>query len=322
MTNSSTNPDQQANAQASIDSLSEESLSEESLSEESLSEESFVVEAMESTSLDANADLETVLTAWHAATLRLEQTHNALRDEVRRLTDELDAKNRQLTRKNRLADLGRMASHIAHEVRNSLVPISLYLSLLRRRVSEDSGSLDIIGKVDSGMTTLEATVNDLLHFTSEREPHRVTVVIRDLIDEVILSLAPQLAAQAIDADIDVPGEIRILADENMLRRAVLNLVLNALDVMPDGGELVITAVESPAAIELEIADSGPGLPENARRNVFEPFFTTKSGGTGLGLSIVQRIADAHGGEVTACNCPEGGAAFTIRFVKSAMEAAA
>ena len=86
---------------------------------------------------DASASLETVLGAWHAATLRLEQTHQALRGEVRRLTDELEAKNRELARKNRLADLGQMASHVAHEVRNNLVPVTLYLGLLRRHVAGD-----------------------------------------------------------------------------------------------------------------------------------------------------------------------------------------
>src|SRR5262245_26153581 len=88
----------------------------------------------EGTLPDANSDLETVLAAWHHATLRLEQTHAALRAEVCRLTDELEVKNRELARKNRLADLGRIASHIAHEVRNSLVPVRLYVSLLDRRL--------------------------------------------------------------------------------------------------------------------------------------------------------------------------------------------
>ena len=121
-------------------------------------------------SLDASADLETVLAAWHGATVRLEQTHEALRAEVRRLTDELEIKNRELARKNRLADLGQMASHVAHEVRNNLVPVTLYLSLLRRRISDDSGSRDIVDKVEAGFTALDATVNDLLHFTADRDP--------------------------------------------------------------------------------------------------------------------------------------------------------
>src|SRR5262245_66110862 len=86
-------------------------------------------------------DLEAVLNAWHTATLRLERTHETLFAEVARLNNELEIKNRELARKNRLADLGQMASHVAHEVRNNLVPVSLYMSLLRRRLSTDSDSL-------------------------------------------------------------------------------------------------------------------------------------------------------------------------------------
>src|ERR1051325_8905344 len=92
-------------------------------------------------------DLQAGLAAWHVATVRLEQTHEALRCEVRRLTDELELKNRELARKNRLADLGQMASHVAHEVRNSLVPMKLYLSLLKRRIDVDRGSVDVLDKV-------------------------------------------------------------------------------------------------------------------------------------------------------------------------------
>src|SRR6476620_1934450 len=106
-------------------------------------------------------DLEAVLNAWHTATLRLERTHETLFAEVARLNNELEIKNRELARKNRLADLGQMASHVAHEVRNNLVPVSLYTSLLRR-LSEDSGSLDILAKIEAGFTALEATVSDLL----------------------------------------------------------------------------------------------------------------------------------------------------------------
>src|SRR6478752_7593279 len=85
-------------------------------------------------------DLSTLLAAWNEATDRLQHTHEALQAEVRRLTDDLEDKNRELARKNRLADLGQMASHVAHEVRNSLVPMKLYLSLLRRRIAEDSSA--------------------------------------------------------------------------------------------------------------------------------------------------------------------------------------
>ena len=269
-----------------------------------------------------NADLETVLAAWHTATERLEKTHEVLRAEVQHLTDELAAKNRELARKNRLADLGQMASHVAHEVRNNLVPVTLYMSLLRRRIAGDRGGLEILDKIESGFTALDAMVNDLLNFTSDRDPQLQPFPLRKLIEDVVASLAPQLAAQSIQTAIDVPRNQMITADRDMIRRAVLNLTLNALDAMPDGGTLTITSTADRSAVELEIADSGPGLSEDTKRRAFEPFYTTKRGGTGLGLAIVSRITDVHAGQVTALNCPEGGAAFTLRIPYPAREAAA
>jgi signal transduction histidine kinase len=256
-------------------------------------------------------DLQAILHAWNAATDRLQRTQEALRAEVRRLSDELEQKNRELARKNRLADLGQMASHVAHEVRNSLVPIKLYLSLLRRRIEKDPPSLEILEKVQSGFAALEVTVGDLLHLSSQRDPVRQEIPVRLLVEEVLSALAPQLAAQGIAVQVDCPPELRARMDPEMLRRALLNLVLNALDVLPAGGELVITACRTPAGLELEVADSGPGIPPALVERLFEPFFTTKQGGTGLGLAIVERIAAAHGGRVLASNCPEGGAAFTL-----------
>ena len=267
-------------------------------------------------------NLQAVLAAWHDATVRLERTHETLREEVGRLTTELEHKNRELARKQRLADLGQMASHVAHEVRNNLVPLALYMSLLQRRLADDQSSLDILAELDAAVSSLDVMVNDLLHFTSERGPQSTCVVTRRLVEDVLSALAPQLDAQVIRTTVDVPAGATLVADHDMLRRAVLNLVLNALDAMPDGGELVVTACASPWGWELEVADSGPGLDEETRRRAFEPFYTTKTGGTGLGLAIVQRVAEAHGGDVTAANCPEGGAAFTICIPRQVMERAA
>jgi len=263
--------------------------------------------------VDADPNLAMILAAWNEATLRLQHTHEALQAEVARLSDELEAKNRELARQNRLADLGRMAAHVAHEVRNSLSPVTLYTSLLRRRLAGDAGSLDTLVKVEAGLTALNATVNDLLNFTAHREPEWRSFVVQDLVEEVVDSLAPQLEAQRIEVCLDVPPHTVATADREMLRRAILNLVLNAIDAMPRGGDLVVTSFENQGSLELEIADSGPGLPQGAITKVFDPFYTTKPSGTGLGLAIVHRIIEAHGGRVTAVNCPEGGAAFTIEL---------
>ena len=271
---------------------------------------------------DGTPSLEAVLAAWHAATLRLEQTHETLRGEVRRLTEELKAKNRELARRNRLADLGQMASHIAHEVRNNLVPVTLYLSLLRRRIASDAESLEILDKIALAFTDLEAMVNDLLQFTSDRDPQRETFFVAKLVDELFAAIAPQLAAQSIQAVNEVDPRESTRADRAMLRRALLNLILNALDVMPDGGALRIRATSDHHGTTLQVCDSGSGLSHEAARRAFEPFFTTKPGGTGLGLAIVYRIAEAHGGRVDAANAPGGGAVFTITLPRPATENAA
>ena len=260
-----------------------------------------------------HVDLETVLAAWHTATLRLERTHETLCGEVARLTKELEIKNRELARKNRLADLGQMASHVAHEVRNNLVPVSLYVSLLRRRLSEDSGSLNILAKIEAGFTALEATVSDLLSFTAHRQPQWQTFLVGDLVNEVCESLEPQLDAQMIDVDIDVPPNTLLSADREMMRRAVLNLVLNAIDVMRDGGTLIITSYDSPRGFELEIADSGPGLTDEVKRRAFEPFYSTKQNGTGLGLAIVSEIVAVHHGRVRIEDRPGGGTRAVVQL---------
>ncbi|MGL4514208.1 MAG: sensor histidine kinase [Lacipirellulaceae bacterium] len=267
-------------------------------------------------------ELADLLEAWGAATERLERTHAQLRDEVARLTSELEVKNRELARKNRLADLGEMASHVAHEVRNSLTPVTLYLSLLRRRLVGDAAALGVLSKAEAGFTALEATVNDLLSFSTHRHPQWNGFLVGDMIDEVCDSLAPQFDAQGVEVEIDVPPNTVLVGDRELLRRAVLNLVLNALDVMPRGGELVITSYQNGRGFELEVADSGPGLTDEQKQRVFEPFYSTKETGTGLGLSVVAHVAEAHGGHVTAANCPEGGAAFTVYVPRRTAGAAA
>lgn len=273
-------------------------------------------------SLAEGPDLAELLDAWRSATDRLERTHAVLQAEVSRLTHELEVKNRELARKNRLADLGQMASHVAHEVRNNLVPVTLYLSMLRRKMAGDAAGLETLSKVEAGFTALDSTVNDLLSFTAHRQPQWENFVVSDLVEEVCESMAPQLEAQGVDVDIDVPPNTLLWADREMVRRAVLNLVLNALDVMPAGGDLVVTSYEGAGGFELEVADSGPGLTEEQKAKLFEPFYTTKQQGTGLGLSVVSHVVEAHGGVVTADNCPEGGAAFTLKFPRQVKRAAA
>jgi len=138
----------------------------------------------------------------------------------------------------------------------------------------------------------------------------------------VASLSVQFEAQAIRAGIDIPPDLHITADRDMIRRALVNLMLNAVDAMPQGGTLSIRSSCRAQAVELEVADTGPGLSDETLRRAFEPFYTTKPGGTGLGLAIVFRIAEVHRGAVVAANDPHGGAVLTIRLPRSCQEAAA
>ena len=273
-------------------------------------------------------DLAAILDAWQTATDRLQRTHESLRTQVQRLTDELEAKNKELARRNRLADLGQMASHVAHEVRNGIVPLKLYLGLLGRQTAGQPTTAGLVDKIAGGFASLESTVNDLLNFTHDREPQRQTQDASRLLAEVLEEIGPHLRAHDIEVETEVESGTVGCFDPTMVRRALINLVLNAVDAMAEGGKLRITVdrhegcdgqasqgqaerARSTSVLRWQVADSGPGIAPEVLEHLFDPFVTTKASGTGLGLSIVERIAESHGGYVTAENVAEGGAQFAL-----------
>ncbi|HEY1600100.1 MAG TPA: HAMP domain-containing sensor histidine kinase [Pirellulales bacterium] len=269
-----------------------------------------------------DSDLQTVLNAWHDATIRWEQTHETLQAEVRRLSTQLAAKQPMLIRGDDPTHAGRIAAQLAIGIRDKLVPASLHLNLLRRRVLDDAVALDLLQKADQSFVDADSLVENLMQFVVERHPHLQPINLRALVCEVHAELLPTLCVQGVATTIDVPEHVSVEADSAMLRRALTNLTRNALDAMPGGGELVVTSYVGHHCVELEIADSGVGLADEAKERAFEPLYTTKSNRAGLGLAIVQSIAEAHGGDVFAANCPDGGAAFTIRLPRRALAAAA
>ena len=178
-------------------------------------------------------------------------------------------------------------------------------------------------------------MKDLLSFSSQGQPHLEPVEPRRLIEEVFESLRPQMDAQHIETTIEVGSEIggepsnenttpiMLDADPELLRRVIINLTLNALDAMIDGGRLVARVGRSlSGGVDLTFVDSGGGLSDDVLRRLFEPFFTTKGTGTGLGLAIVYHVVEHHGGTVTAANAAGGGAQFSLHFPHRLSEAAA
>jgi signal transduction histidine kinase len=149
---------------------------------------------------------------------------------------------------------------------------------------------------------------EILQFTFQRDPQCRWVGVRQLIEDALRSFAAGLEAQRVTVKLDVPTSELAWVDREMLHRAVTSLAQQAMDGMRQGGDLVVTSYSFPDEFELEIADSGPGL----------------SGAAGNALTTVRRIVSAHGGSVLERNCPEGGAAFILKFPfpRQALEAAA
>ena len=184
-------------------------------------------------------------------------------------------------------------------------------------------SADLLKKIDGCFQALETTVTDLLQFTADREPARQDVDMRRFVTELFEVLAPQFEAQRIAPRLEIAPGTLISADPNMLRRALLNLILNAVDAMPAGGEIAITVVSNQHGFEVRVAEQvGREFPTGFANACLNLFSQPKAKERGSGLAIVQRIADAHDGSLQVSNCPEGGAAFTLTFPLRQKEVAA
>jgi CheY-like chemotaxis protein len=157
-------------------------------------------------------------------------------------------------------------------------------------------------------------VKDLLVFARRSAPRREAVELAQVVERALRLRGYQLTSQRIETQLVLPPDLpTVLGDARQLQQVVLNLVTNALQAMPDGGELRIAARADGETVTLEIADTGPGIPPEARPHIFEPFFTTKDEGegTGLGLSVSYGIVQAHGGALSLAESSERGTRFDV-----------
>lgn len=272
-----------------------------------------------STPMKEGPALNAIISAYNEVTERLKCSHDRLAGEVRRLHDQLEEKNRELARRERLAALGEMAAGVAHEIRNPLSGINLYASVLCQDLGDRPQCRQLAEKIVSGVRTLDGIVGDILAFANPSAMESRPVSVGEVVGTVVELVEPD--RQASNTTLHVAPEIadaKVIADFNQLQRAILNIALNAVAAAGEGGNVWISTTEADHGAEtsIDIADDGPGIDPLAHERVFNPFFTTRDSGTGLGLAIVHRIAEAHGGRVCAEVRPGGGALFrlTLRSV--------
>jgi len=207
---------------------------------------------------------------------------------------------------------------LAHEVRNPLNSIALQLSLLERRAATLESAVavqirDLIGIIREEVKRLDSLVSDFLLFSRTKRVHHQPVALDALLDEVVRLLRPEAKATGIALKRERCGEPapKLPLDAERLKQVAINLIRNAIEAMPDGGNVVVEDGLLDGSACLRVRDDGPGLPEGI--DVFQLFVTTKPKGTGLGLSIAQQFVAEHGGDIAVSSQPGQGAAFTVRL---------
>jgi signal transduction histidine kinase len=240
----------------------------------------------------------------------------SLYDEARKSYQELKDAQQRILRTEKMAVLGTFASGLAHEVRNPLNSIGLQLSILLRRIGKVEAGLgremtELVGIIHEEVQRLDRLVGDFLLFSRTDRLQYRPADLTALADEVVQLLGPEAQEQGVAVRRAAIGEAVPLLqmDAEKMKQVVINLVRNAFEAMPDGGEVAIESGVVNGQARLVVRDTGPGLPEGV--DVFQLFVTTKPKGTGLGLSIVQQIVLQHGGEIVVESDAGKGAAFTV-----------
>ncbi len=249
------------------------------------------------------------------------------RDEVGRLTRSFNdmiarlRRNRELEEKVResqyLTQLGRFSSGIAHEIRNPLNFIGLAVDRLDvltvgRTPEASAEKAQVITRIKEETRKLNDLVTNFVMVGKPAEPQRTPVQVAEIVESVLRMASDRLRSQRISVRREFREAPPIAVDPDMIRRAIMNLVGNAIDAMAGGGELVAAAGPSGGGgVAVVIGDTGAGIPETDRDRVFEPYFTTKASGLGLGLVLTRKIVEAHGGEIVVDSQPGRGTSVRV-----------
>ncbi len=265
-------------------------------------------------------DLRDLMRTVNETARRLQGTHAALRDEVARLQGELAEADLQLRRSRSLAALGEMAAGIAHEVRNPLGSIQLYVQMLAEDVADRPGPVRLCGKIAQAVDGLDAIVRDVLLFARDMSLRPAGISAGELLDQALAGCESLIVGGHIDVVRDVEPECRLRVDISLMTRALVNVIRNAAEAMVEidapARRLQVAArarsrrpPQGPpeAGIAFIVEDTGGGIAPEVLQRMFNPFFTTRKTGTGLGLAIVHRIVDTHGGQISVRNAGSGGA---------------
>jgi len=265
---------------------------------------------------------------------RLTDEKRRLEQEIKRYAEELETRvdertaelietHKRLVTQERIAALGRAAAQVAHEVKNPLAGLLLYSLHLKEKSSNFSESQTyLIDKIVDTIKHLNSRVEQILGFARPVSLTLVSGNLNQLVKDVLELLRPQLTANNVEVRLSLDQQAAYARlDQSSLRGALINLMLNAIEAMKDGGTLSVTIAHSGEALLLEIADTGHGISEEETKKIFEPFYTTKEQGLGLGMPYAKKIIEQHGGTISLNSRPGEGTTISIALPAAEQEVA-
>jgi two-component system sensor histidine kinase HydH len=239
-----------------------------------------------------------------------------LRDlrEVKRLQDEI-------RQKEKLAALGSLSAGVAHEIRNPLSSIKGLASYFGDKFEPGSSDREAAEVMVREVERLNRVVSELLDFARPSELSRRQTDIVDVLNHSVRLVQQDAGLHHIEIRLSTADDLPpLFLDPDRFSQCLLNLYLNAIEAMTNGGVLTVEAAIAPGGgLRITVTDTGPGIPEKYRSKIFDPYFTTKTTGTGLGLAIVYKIIEAHGGSISIESAPGGGTRFTVFLPPTAPE---
>ncbi len=250
-----------------------------------------------------------------AITDELRDVNATLEQKVVERTQALEAAHAALRHSEKLTSLGRLAASVAHEINNPLTGILSYIYLMKYEIPAGSGMLKDLGLIERQVNAIAALVKQLQSFAKPPRAERRPALLADIVADVLALVEKELQRHNIEVTYTCDAELRpVWAAPDQLAEVFMNLVINARDAMPAGGQLAVSLANDGDHVVARITDTGAGMPPDVLERIFEPFFTTKGEqGTGLGLAICYRIIQEHAGELRVESAPGAGAMFTIRL---------
>jgi two-component system, NtrC family, sensor kinase len=277
--------------------------------------------------LHGSGELHDLADSFNTMSRQLEDARSEINAWARTLEQRVEEKSRELRgaqeemlRVERMASIGKLAAVVAHEINNPLAGILTYAKLLKKRLSReaqpDAENISMLDLVESESRRCGDIVKNLMTFARPTSMNREPADLNAIVDRCVRLVQHQLVLKNIELHRELENDLPLArCDQGQIEQVVLALVMNAIDAMPNGGNLTLISRQTLNAgeVQIEVRDDGVGMPPEVLANMFEPFFTTKEHGRGLGLglAISRNIVDRHGGKIAVTSEPGRGTAFTI-----------